>query len=112
MELQQFRIRAAWIFDRKDQRGSVREICAGKYLQPAGDERLGLRFEHCHHFAPSFRLFAWHGRTGERGLYRHEYSTIRGKAVFHYRRSAALGAGTVWRQVAVARVVAENDHAV
>src|SRR6266851_9775118 len=98
MELQQFWIRPAWVSYRKDRRAALWQICTGKHLQSAGDEGLRLRFELRHYFEPSFRLFARPQWTVERGLYSYEYPPLGRRAVFHYRRSAAMGAGTVWRQ--------------
>src|SRR5580658_8119262 len=112
MELQQFRVRAAWVSDREDQRRELREIRAGKYFHAAGNEGFGLRFELRDHRTPGFGLHAQHRRPKERRLYRYDDSTVGGSAVFHYGRSAAMGAGIVWREGFVGGIAGKNDHAV
>ena len=101
-ELQQLRLSRARRRDRADHRRELREVRERQHLHAAWHEGLGLRLEYGRHRPPGRRIHAVAGRSGQRRLRPYERPACGRRALFHDRGSAALGAGPVRRQAALA----------
>ena len=105
-------VHRARVLDRKGQRTDLRGLRSRKYFQTAGDERLGNVLVCDGDSATRVGLLAGQQRDGEWGSSRCKDRLLGRLSLFHNRRPAAMGGGTVRRQSIVSCVVAKNDHSV
>ena len=98
--IQQFRICAAQLPDRKDHRGSYEKFVRENIFAPLGMKDSGYDSNSAviPHRASGY--CAGPGRFRERRLHPHEHSARRRRALFHNRGPAEVGAGPLRRQAA------------